>query len=254
MELATGFKQVANVVQSSNCGDESFTCRISEMMKNTLSGEVMVVDKYGYLLETTTTEHDFLTENKNLKGNSQVDARFNEQLKSVYETRANISLKNVLTKNYPQSNFSAVVVPLLSDNVRIGTLAVLRDGKLFDENETVFCELCGSILSMYVFFSRREEMKSTAAKEEAVKAAMSTLSYSELASVVHILKELDTNEGRVVASHIADKIGVTRSVIVNAIRKLESAGVLESRSLGMKGTYIRITNPKLKEEIRAYAK
>ena len=28
----------------------------------------------------------------------------------------------------------------------------------------------------------------------------------------------------------ADRVGITRSVIVNALRKLESAGVIESRS------------------------
>ncbi len=39
----------------------------------------------------------------------------------------------------------------------------------------------------------------------------------------------------IVASKVADRVGITRSVIVNALRKLESAGVIESRSLGMKG-------------------
>jgi transcriptional pleiotropic repressor len=34
-------------------------------------------------------------------------------------------------------------------------------------------------------------------------------------------------------------------VIVNALRKLESAGVIESRSLGMKGTYIKVLNDHL---------
>ena len=43
--------------------------------------------------------------------------------------------------------------------------------------------------------------------------------------------------------------GITRSVIVNALRKLESAGVIESRSLGMKGTRIKIINSKFKEEL-----
>ena len=46
-----------------------------------------------------------------------------------------------------------------------------------------------------------------------------------------------------------DRVGITRSVIVNALRKFESAGVIESRSLGMKGTYIKILNEKLKEEL-----
>ena len=61
--------------------------------------------------------------------------------------------------------------------------------------------------------------------------------------------ELDGNEGLLVASKIADRSGITRSVIVNALRKLESAGVIESRSLGMKGTFIRILNDKFIEEI-----
>ena len=31
-------------------------------------------------------------------------------------------------------------------------------------------------------------------------------------------------------------------MIVNALRKFESAGVIESRSSGMKGTYIKVVN------------
>ncbi len=49
----------------------------------------------------------------------------------------------------------------------------------------------------------------------------------------------------VVASKVADRVGITRSVIVNTLWKLVNAGVLESRSLGMKGTYIKVLNPNL---------
>jgi transcriptional pleiotropic repressor len=38
-------------------------------------------------------------------------------------------------------------------------------------------------------------------------------------------------------------------VIVNALRKLESAGIIESRSLGMKGTYLKVLNSRFKEEL-----
>ena len=44
-------------------------------------------------------------------------------------------------------------------------------------------------------------------------------------------------------------MGITRSVIVNALRKFESAGVIESRSSGMKGTYIKVLNDVVFEEI-----
>ena len=70
-----------------------------------------------------------------------------------------------------------------------------------------------------------------------------------LEAVQQIFAELDGDEGLLVASKIADRSGITRSVIVNALRKLESAGVVESRSLGMKGTRIKITNSKFKDEL-----
>ncbi|MBQ1249383.1 MAG: MarR family transcriptional regulator, partial [Selenomonadales bacterium] len=87
-------------------------------------------------------------------------------------------------------------------------------------------------------------------KKATVQVALATLSYSEMEAVVHILNELGGNEGLLVASKIADRVGITRSVIVNALRKFESAGVIESKSLGMKGTYIRVLNEWLMDELR----
>ena len=87
-------------------------------------------------------------------------------------------------------------------------------------------------------------------KKAVVQLAIGTLSYSELEAVEHIFSELNGDEGLLVASKIADKVGITRSVIVNALRKFESAGVIESRSLGMKGTHIKILNEKLMDELK----
>ena len=52
-----------------------------------------------------------------------------------------------------------------------------------------------------------------------------------------------------IASKLAEVYKLTRSVIVNALRKLESAGVIDARSLGMKGTYIKVLNDYLYEEL-----
>ena len=75
-----------------------------------------------------------------------------------------------------------------------------------------------------------------------------TISAARPASVVR-LDELDGDEGILVASKIADRVGITRSVIVNALRKFESAGVIESRSSGMKGTYIKVLNEVIFDEL-----
>ena len=86
-------------------------------------------------------------------------------------------------------------------------------------------------------------------KIQVVKSAFSTLSFSELEAIIHIFDELKGTEGILVASKIADRVGITRSVIVNALRKFESAGVIESRSSGMKGTYIKVLNDYIFDEL-----
>ena len=97
--------------------------------------------------------------------------------------------------------------------------------------------------------SVNEENEEESRKQHIVKSAISTLSYSELEAIIHIFVELDGKEGLLVASKIADRVGITRSVIVNALRKFESAGVIESRSSGMKGTYIKVLNDVVFDEI-----
>ena len=72
---------------------------------------------------------------------------------------------------------------------------------------------------------------------------------SELEAIIHIFFFFDGDEGILVASKIADRVGITRSVIVNALRKFESAGVIESRSSGMKGTYIKVLNEVIFDEL-----
>ena len=102
---------------------------------------------------------------------------------------------------------------------------------------------------MEILRERAEEIEEEARSKAVVQVAIGSLSFSEMEAVEHIFEELDGKEGLLVASKIADRVGITRSVIVNALRKLESAGVIETRSLGMKGTYIRILNEQLMQSI-----
>ena len=83
-------------------------------------------------------------------------------------------------------------------------------------------------MGMEILRSRSERHDEEARKRNAVQMALDTLSYSEQEAVEHIFEELSGDEGLLVASKIADRVGITRSVIVNALRKFESAGVSES--------------------------
>ncbi len=85
--------------------------------------------------------------------------------------------------------------------------------------------------------------------EQQVNTALGLLSHSEQLAVTAILKELQGNEGAVVTSRLADGLEISRSIFVDAIRKLELSGLVEARSLGMKGTYIKLLNTKLRERL-----
>ena len=125
----------------------------------------------------------------------------------------------------------------------------MREDKAFSEEDVAICEYGSTVVGIEVSRGIALEEEAEEREMNAVTMALETLSYSELSAVVRIFEELDGEEGLLVASKIADKSGITRSVIVNALRKLESAGVIESRSLGMKGTRIKIINPYFRAEV-----
>ena len=139
-----------------------------------------------------------------------------------------------------------------------GTSAVWTDDKLklYREDQALgyeeypLAELC---LPLLILLARIKKEKEQAEQEQAiklVKAAINTLSYTELDVVLNIFKALGGTKGVLVAGKIADGLGITRSVVVSALRKLESARIIETRSLGVKGTYIKILNPLWLNEIR----
>ena len=120
----------------------------------------------------------------------------------------------------------------------------------YKDEDLVIAEYSATVVGLEILRAIGEELEEEMRKKAVVQMAIGTLSYSELEAVEHIFEELDGREGLLVASKIADRVGITRSVIVNALRKFESAGVIESRSLGMKGTHIKILNDKLVEELK----
>jgi transcriptional pleiotropic repressor len=142
------------------------------------------------------------------------------------------------------------IVPINGAGERLGSLIAAKFEQPFGEEDFVLVEYGATVVGMEILRSKSEEIEEEARKKAAVQIALGTLSYSELEAVVHIFEELDGTEGLLVASKVADRVGITRSVIVNALRKFESAGVIESRSLGMKGTYIKVLNDRLLDELK----
>lgn len=143
---------------------------------------------------------------------------------------------------------SVMVSPIIGGDERVGSvLFVSRDSQYSDEDMDI-ANIAGVTLGMIISRVIHERQEDKAAESRAARSAINSLSYSEIVAMQRIFEELDGDEGLLIASRIADEAEITRSVIVNALRKLASANVIESRSLGMKGTYLRIINPEIRKE------
>ena len=185
-------------------------------------------------------------------GNEVFPGEYNEELLKVKETTANLTgdeALKIFKYDYDTSDKLHTVIPIVGGGTRWGTLIMTRYSPKFNDEDLVLGEYGAAVIGLEIQRRKSLEREEEERLTSMVQMAIGTLSYSEIEAVQQIFAELDGNEGFLVASKIADRSGITRSVIVNALRKLESAGVIESRSLGMKGTRIKIINSKFKEEL-----
>ena len=170
-----------------------------------------------------------------IKAVSYTHLRFLE----VLSTKENVNLQTLGFEASDIQRYQGIINPIDIAGERLGTVFMYRNDKSYDIEDIIVSEYGTTVVGLEMMRSVHEENAEEDRKQQVVKSAFNTLSFSELEAIIHIFDELDGDEGILVASKIADRVGITRSVIVNALRKFESAGVIESRSSGMKGTYIK---------------
>lgn len=148
------------------------------------------------------------------------------------------------------TNKNTTIVPIYGVGERFGTLIIAKYDDEFNDDDILLAEYGATVIGMEMLRDHSQKKEIEVRKKAMVQTALDTLSFSEIDAAASILEELKGTGGELVASSIADKIKITRSVIVNALRKLQSAGVIKAQSLGMKGTHIDVLNEYLVEEIK----
>lgn len=224
---------------------------ICEILSEILESNVLVISKKGKVLGICNRED--VEEIKELIKDSvggYIDRLLNERLLNVLSTKENVNLETLGFDFTKMGDYQAVITPIDIAGERLGTLFVYKKAAQYTIDDIILSEYGTTVVGLEMMRSVNEENAEESRKVQIVRSAISTLSFSELEAITHIFEELDGNEGILVASKIADRVGITRSVIVNALRKFESAGVIESRSSGMKGTYIKVLNDVVFEELK----
>ncbi|WP_166237986.1 GTP-sensing pleiotropic transcriptional regulator CodY [Paenibacillus turpanensis] len=228
---------------------------MGEVLRDSIEANVYVISRRGKILGYGVSQ-PFRSEQleKMIYEDRRIPAEINQLLMRIDETvsqeeshTAYPPVTEKLRELFQQSYIT--IIPIQGGGERLGTLLLSRIDREFVDDDLILAEYGSTVVGMEIVRERAEELEVEARSKAMVQVAMSSLSFSELEAVEHIFEELKGKEGLLVASKIADRVGITRSVIVNALRKLESASVIETRSLGMKGTYIKVLNDQLVEQL-----
>lgn len=246
MGLLTKSRKINAMLQKKGANSVNFI-ELAETLSEILNSNTFIFDHFGKLQGFSSMN---LEQNKNI---IQFLVNFNfskvylHSLFNLKETTPNLDINSkysiFLFKNKDFfKNTLTSIVPIHSGGVRLGTLILTRFEKAFNNDDLILAEYGATVVGIEILNRMSIEIKEETQKKATVKMAINSLSYSEREAIKHIFRELKEKEGLLVASKIADRIGITRSVVVNAFRKLESAGVIETLSLGMKGTHIKVLN------------
>ena len=237
VQLLDKTRKINKLLHNNNSSKVVFN-DICQVLTGVLDSDILVISKKGKVLGSSIC-----------KGVDELhELIVDERLLGILSTKENVNLET-LGFGEDTRMYKAIITPIDIAGERLGTLFEYRSDREYDIDDIILTEYGTTVVGLEMMRSVNEENEEEKRKVAIVRSAINTLSYSELEAILHIFDELDGNEGILVASRIADRVGITRSVIVNALRKFESAGVIESRSSGMKGTYIKVVNDVVFDEL-----
>lgn len=249
VQLLDKTRKINKLLHNNNSSKVIFN-DICDVLTETLYSNILVISNKGKVLGVSICEGiNEITEMIEYKVGGYIDPILNERLLGILSTKENVNLQTLGFVNPDVKRYQAIITPIDISGERLGTLFIYKCNEQYDIDDIILSEYGTTVVGLEMMQSVNEETAEEKRKVALVKSAINTLSLSELEAIINIFKELDGKEGVLVASKIADRVGITRSVIVNALRKFESAGIIESRSFGMKGTFIKVLNDVVYDEL-----
>lgn len=228
---------------------------ICRVLAQILRSNVLVISRKGKVLGIS--QYEGVKEIQELlvgQVGSHIDALLNERFLGVLSTKENVNLQTFGFEQEEIRKYQALITPINIAGERLGTLFLYKTENDYEIDDIILSEYGTTVVGLEMMRAVHEENTEEHRRRQIVQSAISTLSGTELEAILLIFQEMKGNECTLVASKIADKAGITRSVIVNALRKFESAGVIESRSSGMRGTKIKVLNDCVFDELKEHAK
>ncbi len=217
---------------------------ICNLLGKLLKANVMVISARGKLLgiyEDSDIEsiHEMLVADVG----SLIDSELNERFISILSTKDNGKMSMLGFEKKNGIDYISIIMPIDFAGSRLGTTLIYRPLPDFSVDDIILSEYANTVIELEMMRSVNDENEEEKRRSENLYAALECLTVSERKAAGYVIRSLEgKSEGIIIASHIASEYAITRSTIVNAMQKLESAGILDVHSRGKKGTYVAVVN------------
>ena len=214
VELLDKTRKIGQLLHNNSSSKVVFN-DICAVLTDILESNVLVISRKGKVLGVGLSDH--IEELNQLIVDhigDFIDEMLNERFLNILSTQENVNLETLGFTGENLHKFQAIVNPIEIAGERLGTVFMYRIDKPFEIDDIILAEYGTTVVGLEMMRSLNEESAEENRKVQIVKSAINTLS----------------------------------------LRKFESAGVIESKSSGMKGTYIKVLNDAVYDQLKEIKK
>ena len=203
---------------------------IAEVLRKVIDASVLIVNRKGRILGYAFND-DFDSEEsiRQIIDQGSIPEVYNDFLLDSNDLRDNLRQEPeqcafLIGSNSRQADRIMTVMPLTGNGKRIGTLLLARAEKPFTADDVFLAEKCAGVLIMELMrdqMEQEEERSVSGSRASRLWAPFPIVKWRQRRRYLVISMALRKSW---IAGKIADQLGITRSVIVNMLRKLKSAG------------------------------
>lgn len=241
VDLLDKTRKINGLLRDNRVSKVAFT-DLCQVLGDLLASNVFVISSKGKILGMSLcADGRILSGFPNGKG-KLLDTKLSKRFLEVLSTKENGNLETLGIPKEETRELQALIAPVYMAGKRLGTLFLYRRIQVYGIEDIILTEYSTTVVGLEMIRSVTEEMDYANRKQQVVDSIMNILSPLERKAVEVVIRQIESGEGTVVTSRLAKDAGITRTVIVNALKKMESAGLLETKSYGVKGTHIKILN------------
>ena len=230
VELLDKTRKINQLLRDNRVSKVAFTdlCRL---LGELLESSVYVISNKGKILDINQmpddTPHSFFPSSEG----QYMDAKMAKRFLEVLSTKENVNLEFMGFPREVSEEIQAMIAPVYIAGKRLGTLFLARRTRCYGIEDIILTEYSTTVVGLEMMRAVSEEDDFASRKKQ------------EIESILHILSPLE--KSTIVTSRLAKEVGITLTVIVNALKKVESAGLIQTKSYGVKGTHIKVMNDKI---------